>query len=262
MTQPFDSIIACGDSFTEGCQSELKISVRQTWPGLVAEHFFVPVVNLGQGGASNYEIALQPLQAAASRLWPTNLHRPLILFTFTHDYRMPYYDFDLGKINSLFTIDVERIKGISRFSDVLVPALNQGLDDVENRYAVSSRIKEKIDGYQHQTHAAINLANSLAKLMPQAKVLWGFGHCLYSDLEYDVRRDLNDRKKLHRQHYRHLDTCYNEDLPLRRPLQWISDQHQLWISKTDIHPNRKGIEAYARAMIEIIDRRFGTDHDK
>jgi hypothetical protein len=247
MSLPFDSIIACGDSYTEGCKDILSIGQEQTWPGQVAGYFSVPFVNLARGGSSNYEIALQPVQALEQNTWDFEPQRPLMIFTFTIDYRMPYYDFDLGRIHSVFTIDpkvLDRV-GSTRIRNLrsIMPYLRTGTELCDGTY----------DGYQLQTQSAIRVANRYKTLIPHAQIIWGFGHCNCSDIPYD-QRFIDDQ--LQQQWYPHLDSCYNEDLPLRRPLQWFSNRDQFWISSKDIHPDRRGIDAYAQAMIAVIKRRF------
>lgn len=257
---PFDSMIFCGDSWTYNHNSNQGITVETMWPAMVAEHFGLSHVNLGKGGASNYEIALQPVQALSEHRWPDHTQRPLIIFTFTHDYRMPYYDFDLARIDSFFSLNIKRLKGINKYAKAMRSMIERGLATVENRYMPSHGSQELMDGYQHQTRSAIALANGYTKIIPGATVLWGFGHCEFSELEYDQRR-LGDQ--IQQQHYQHLDSCYNEDLPLRRPLQWLSDEHRLWINNAnDIHPNMRGLEVYAKVMIDVIGQRFSSDRDK
>ena len=51
----FDFILACGDSFTEGCQDQIGKGVEGTWPGMLAERFGVPFANIASGGSSKVE---------------------------------------------------------------------------------------------------------------------------------------------------------------------------------------------------------------
>ena len=60
----------------------------------------MPWVNLAEGGSSNYDIALQPIQHTYDK--PSN--KPLFIFGFTVDHRITYFDYDLGKIKSFYTI--------------------------------------------------------------------------------------------------------------------------------------------------------------
>ena len=81
----FDSIIACGDSFTNYHLTPIKSS----WPHLLGQHYNVPVANLGKGGASNFEIALQPLQYMPDNI--EDFDNPLIIFGMTTPFRLPVY---------------------------------------------------------------------------------------------------------------------------------------------------------------------------
>ena len=58
----FDYILACGDSFTEGCQNIIKKGPEGTWPGMVAKYFDVPFDNIALGGSSNTIISYQPVR--------------------------------------------------------------------------------------------------------------------------------------------------------------------------------------------------------
>ena len=57
-----DRIIASGDSFTEGAKNVINITSVETWPARLGNKLNVPWVNLAEGGSSNYDIALQPIQ--------------------------------------------------------------------------------------------------------------------------------------------------------------------------------------------------------
>ena len=74
----FDSIIACGDSFTR----YHKTAIEKTWPSLLGEHYNVPWANLGKGGSSNYEISIQPLQNMPDNL--EQFKKPLIIYHTTN----------------------------------------------------------------------------------------------------------------------------------------------------------------------------------
>ena len=55
----------------------------------------MPVVNLSRGGASNTEISLQPLNTLSK------FERPLLIFGFTVDYRIPYFN-SMGNLHSMY----------------------------------------------------------------------------------------------------------------------------------------------------------------
>ena len=57
-----DKIIASGDSFTEGAKNVINITSVETWPARLGKKLNVPWVNLAEGGSSNYDVALQPIQ--------------------------------------------------------------------------------------------------------------------------------------------------------------------------------------------------------
>ena len=81
----FDFILACGDSFTEGCQDQIGKGVQGTWPGMLAERFGVPCANIARGGSSNTTIALQPVNTPHDEHWKGlgSATKPLIIFGFT-----------------------------------------------------------------------------------------------------------------------------------------------------------------------------------
>ena len=112
----FDFILACGDSFTEGCQNIIGLGPEGTWPGLLAKKYNVPFANLASGGASNTLIALQPVNTPHGQLslghsteWKglENAKKPLIIFAFTVLDRWTYFDGDMGRVTSHFSIDPE-----------------------------------------------------------------------------------------------------------------------------------------------------------
>ena len=79
----FDSIIACGDSFTKYHMT----ADGDMWPNLLSRHYEVPYANLARGGSSNYEIALQPLQHTPDNM--EQFKKPLIIFGMTTPWRLP-----------------------------------------------------------------------------------------------------------------------------------------------------------------------------
>ena len=95
-----DKIIASGDSFTEGAKNVINITSVETWSPRLGKKLNVPWVNLAEGGSSNYDVALQPIQHIDDK--PSN--KPLFIFGFTVDHRITYFDYDLGKIKSFYTL--------------------------------------------------------------------------------------------------------------------------------------------------------------
>lgn len=251
---PFDSIIACGDSFTEGCCDQININIEDTWPGQVAAHFRVPFVNLACGGASNYEIALQPISDPNCMHLECAPFRPLLIFAFTIDYRLPYYDFQLGRLQSCFSVLPEHLDRWPAGRDQKQHA-RQGFLPVRpchiKQNPAAAQTGLCLDGYQFQTFQAIQTAMRWKKLIPTAKILWGFAHSDHADLPYDQHWEDNLQR-----HYGYKDHCFNEYLPGRCSLQNFSCSNHLWISANDCHPNKQGIDLYAKVMIDVMIKHF------
>ena len=87
----FDYILACGDSFTEGCQDIIGKGPEGTWPGILANHYGVPFDNIARGGSSNTTISMQPILEWNNIKNLSNAKKPLLIFGFTMHSRLTYY---------------------------------------------------------------------------------------------------------------------------------------------------------------------------
>jgi hypothetical protein len=237
----FDYIIACGDSFTEGCKNTLDICIQDTWPGQLGRALEVPWVNLAEGGASNLDIALQPIQHFTTQTPPK---KPLFIFGFTVDHRPTFYNYKTGKISSFYTTLPEQIDQ------------HEGLVHME-RVQLRTQIKlgmlpvdEYVDTYQLQTIRAIEIANNYKKLYADATVMWGFIHSYLPEENIKVK-DLHTTRPTE---YDHMDTCFNTHLEGCVPLQSITHDKKYWVSKYDCHPNRNGIRKYMKFFKQILDK--------
>lgn len=237
----FDYIIASGDSFTEGVRSELGIQVQDTWPGQLGRQLGVPWVNLAQGGTSNLDIALQPIQHFNESTPPK---KPLFIFGFTVDHRATYYDYTVGGIKSFYTTLPEEI---------------DQFDELHYMERVQLRAQTKLgllpvhnypDTYQLQTVRAIEIANNYKKLYANATVLWGFIHS-YLPTENIHVKDKHTKLAFK---YPHMDTCFNTHLDNCASLQSLTDDPKYWMSRRDCHPNLKGITKYKDFFKTILDK--------
>ena len=238
----FDAIIACGDSFTEGHRNELGITISETWPGKLANHYDIPFENLAQPGACNLDIAMQPL-----RFQKGQYSKPLYLFNFTIDERLLIIDPQIGNdVTSLYSLLEEDLVGIP-FAEMYRSLINHLL------ITMSSNSE---DGFQCHTQRAIELANNMSILNPNAIVRWGFIH---SDRHNDEHTIFN-RGGLHLDNstevkFPHMSTCYNSHINFR-PLQNAIKDKKYIISDQDGHPNRLGLQKLTDTMIGIIEDEF------
>lgn len=237
----FDYIIASGDSFTEGCKNSLEIGIQDTWPGQLGRELGVPWVNLAQGGTSNLDIALQPIQHFSETTPPK---KPLFIFGFTVDHRPTYYDYSSGGIKSFYTTlpeEVDQFAELHYMERLQLRAQTKlGLLPVDNY----------TDTYQLQTIRAIEIANNYKKLYANATVMWGFIHS-YLPTENIYVKDIHTKLDFE---YPHMDTCFNTHLDGCVPLQSITNDKKYWLSRRDCHPNLKGITKYKNFFKQILDK--------
>lgn len=252
----FDCIIACGDSFTEGTRSVLNISVGETWPGLLARKFNIPFINLAHGGASNYDIALQPMTSDYESLVGARYKKPLFIFGFTIHHRLTYFNYFTGQLESFFTVLPEYISDsdnlhVRSIEPVAISGLRERRHQLNESRFYSKMEGQKLDSFLYATHAAIEIAHNVKIINPEAEILWGFIHSNTPFNEYDFYAE--DQKHLW---YKHKDTNFNEYLPGRKSLQYLSDEKELWVSPTDCHPNQRGMQLYADALESIIIQKY------
>ena len=259
----FDYLIASGDSFTEGCKNVLDITEAHTWPGQLGRSLNVPWANLAWGGASNYDIALQPVQHIHKWCTQNPGEKPLLIFAFTIDYRIPYYSYERGLVKSFYTVLPEEIehgvhdKNIQNQlkADAIVGTQANGnlLNKMNLEKTNPDDENPKIDGYLYQTYQAINVAKNYENLFKGAKVIWGFIHS--TDTGSDVRIKhcpvTNTQYKIN---WPHWDSCFNRFMPNNEPIQNLTAKKELWISENDCHPNPKGIEIYKDFFTNVIDK--------
>jgi hypothetical protein len=235
----FDSIIACGDSYTEGHRKALGIDISETWPAKIAKHFNVPYENLATGGASNLEIALQPLVSQK-----TQYEKPLYIFNFTIDERLLILSNEASApFDSLFSLLEEDTQHIS---------FSKEYRNIINYLLVKYKPNSEIDGFQTHTARAIELAHNVRKINPNASVLWGFIH---SD-KHEGKHQIFDRGGIDfdnnvKMAFPCMETCYNSSVDFR-PLQYFINEPELMISQQDTHPNRDGIKILADLMIGVL----------
>ena len=252
----FDYLICCGDSFTEGCQDLLDISMSETWPGLLGSKLGIPVANLASGGSSNYDIALQPVQKMHQFTTENPPKKPLFIFAFTIDHRIPYYDVLSGSVQSFYTVLPEHIDSLN--NDLITRKIisSTGALSVTQRTGLVGTL-DKTDPVQDycllQTNNAIKVANNYANLYKDATVVWGFIHS-YSPND-DVRTRIDSDINAYSVNFPYWQNCFNiyND---NKPLQNITNSKELWISKNDCHPNKKGLDHYSNWFYKFINTKF------
>lgn len=238
----FDSIISCGDSFTEGHRNVLGIDISQTWTAQVASNWGVPYENLGDAGASNLDIALQPVRHQTLKT-----KNPLYLFNFTIDERMPIISHHLGSdFTSLFSIlpeDIAHIPFSSNYRDLI------------NHFLITLD-KNGVDGFQSMTSRAIDIVHNITNINPNAHVLWGFMHADNKGEEHTIfDRGGNDTDNSINIQFTHTETCYNRHVDYK-PIEYFINDDQYKIGPHDGHPNKLGIKVFADIMTGIIKNEF------
>lgn len=238
LVKTFDSIIACGDSYTEGHRAVLGIGVDQTWPGKVAKHFDVPYENLAVGGACNLEIALQPMLSQQMQY-----ANPLYIFNFTIDERLLMLNSEPEKVfRTLFSLLEEDTQDIP-FSNEYRRIIN---------YFLTKHNSDGLDGFQTHTLRSIQLAHNVMTVNPNASVLWGFIHSdRMGDQDTIFDRGGFDFNNSATVNLPNIETCYNKYVG-HKPLQHFIDDNSMIISNQDPHPNFKGIKVLADHMTSII----------
>lgn len=258
----FDYIIASGDSFTEGCKNILGIPEANTWPGILGRELNIPWANLANGGASNFDIAIQPLQKIHKWCTQNPGEKPLLIFGFTIDDRIPFFNYNEGQIESYYTVLPELIEE-SNLSDIVKQRLildmksgsrrNQFFNHSMNIQKINNHNEDpRPDGFIMQTHNAIKIANNYANIFKGATVMWGFIHAYddHGDVTFRQCSSTNTRYNIK---WPHWDKCFNRFLD-NKPLQFLTSQTEYFISEEDCHPNQKGIELYKDFFKDIINK--------
>ena len=242
----YDYLLACGDSFTEGCQDIIGNGPEGTWPGVVAEHFKIPFSNIARGGASNTEISLQPLQSIIPEF--AKAKRPLIIFGLTMPYRLPYLMPSRGVIQSHHSILPEHmdedgyVRHLKTFALDMLNTYYPNMDDTEIRgRSTCDKPHEGIDGYLFATQQSIKIMMQYKIINPNAEVIWGWIHNTASNDRIDENLLLPYR-----------DNCFNKHLDWL-PLQHLTDNSwRYWLTTDDHHPNERGIQLIADFFIKLI----------
>ena len=278
----FDGIIACGDSFTWYNQNTFE----ETWPYILGQHYGVPVVNLGRGGASNFEIAFQPLQSDEYQFNETFMgeftpKNPLVIFGITTKFRIPMIFPKEGKMGSISSILPEDFGGPETID-------TYGVNNTAFLPMALSMLA--LDRYDIADYNAIKTMARLQTLMPHATVVWGSIHSqqvvpvLENDeldkddigFSHDVNRMKDYYQRLNNEGIENI--CFNEAmnwLPLESVNYNPDKQATLrtcwtpggdyFINRdnepgvTDMHPNAEGIQRIASQMIRCIDYRFSQN---
>lgn len=225
--ESFDGIIACGDSYTIGPVVDGTLFMEDSWPAILGKKLNLPVVNLSRGGASNTEISLQPLNTLSK------FERPLLIFGFTVDYRIPYFN-SMGNLHSMYGLldsdfvyenkrsDASNKIGLAKpwMQSFLLPTEN-GLTGVQNMFIES-----------------INRIFAWERLIPNSKVIWGVLHSTTAEgpaVEDCITNIIPEE---------YMASCFNIDNIPYEALSIIEYQ----ISPTDQHPNKEGLEIYANSI--------------
>jgi hypothetical protein len=271
MINEFDAIVACGCSYTQGERRKLNIGLNETWPGILAQELGVPFENLAISGADNYNIALQPY------LHQKNTYsKPLYIFNFTVDYRLPVFSYRYFTMESLHSILPEHLADTvypQHYENVINNLLERKVPnttfkirshEIHSRSALyeeeinlfenemifleneAIRNNDYVDGFQQLTKESIKQANRITSVIPNSQVIWGFIHADHSN-----RGDFRTRDIVEHTQFPFLDNCYNTYFD-NKSLQEFIDEKKLWISQEDIHPNQEGIDLIALLMKQHI----------
>jgi len=254
----YDYLLACGDSFTEGCQEIIGKGPQGTWPGIVAEHFNIPFSNIARGGASNTEIAWQPLQSNIPEF--AKAKRPLIIFGLTVSYRLPYINPSTGVIDTQYSILPEHMKDgwprhLRAFATEMLytyyPNLRRPIF-LKHQLGVSISNSDHIDhdvidSFLFATQQSIKIMMQYKIINPNAEVMWGWIHNTANNSRIDEKILLPYR-----------DNCFNKHLDWL-PLQHFTDadSEKYWLDEDDCHPNEKGIQLYADFFINLLENNNG-----
>jgi len=258
----FDSIIACGDSFTR----YHKTALEKTWPCLLGEHYNVPWANLAKGGCSNYEIALQPIQFQPdTHEWgnPNYLEfkKPLLIFGLTTPWRLPVFAPAEGRLSSIASI----------LPEDLIYNPYTGVDEKMYEGTINRGIIH--DWFQQIDIHAIELMHKWGQLFKDSTVLWGTIHFQWDDpgsvMTDTVKRGLEEEEGRIITLHRHVESkigksyCFNEITdwwPLQHCLGGDNNLHINWDDKSNLefnpidrHPTNEGIQLFADNLIKYID---------
>ena len=166
----FDSIIACGDSFTW----YHKTAIEKTWPALLGKHYNVPFLNLARGGASNFEIALQPLlQLNLDSYAPqpflnsysdmanmAQYKKPLIIFGLTTPYRLPVFEPKGCRIGSISSILPEHLRNVP----------HSGVDEKIHQHTINTALAK--DWFSQMDRLTVEYMYKWQYLIRSSNVLW------------------------------------------------------------------------------------------
>ena len=245
----FDFILACGDSFTEGCQDQIGLGTKGTWPGMLAERFGVPCVNLARGGSSNTTIALQPVNTPHFGEWQgiQGAKKPLLIFGFTVLDRWTYFNPDNGLIDSHFSIDPQFMAQTDNHGNFWTH---------QQRHlplnAIGRQIKfhdgQGVDCYTYSTIEAVKMEMQYESLIPGATVLWGFIHERIGPIAFlDTIKNLGDNT-VHppivsnkNMNWPSEHRCFNRWTNWEPMQRLFHLKREYWLTDTDGHPNLDGI---------------------
>jgi len=260
----FDFILACGDSFTEGCQERIGRGINGTWPGIVANHFGVPFANIATGGSSNTTIALQPVNTPHGNIqdgawidWSGigDSKKPLIIFAFTIMDRWTYFHPEVGTIHSHYSIDPQYMEGINgnKWTAMQKHIPIDAFGGYSGKWLKTTTGKPyQVENFLWATIQAIMTAMQYQSLIPNATVLWGFIH---EGSAYPFGKDITqlttfeDDIVVDGVVWPSMDSCFNKWFDYK-PLQRVLNEEDDIIGQGDRHPNRKGIQSIANIFIE------------
>lgn len=275
----FDGIIACGDSFTWYNQNVFE----DTWPYLLGQHYGVPVVNLGRGGASNFEIAFQPLQSDTYQKNETFMgefapKNPLVIFGITTMYRIPVLfpkEGVIGSLSSILPEDFGKEDNLPRYGFDIKAFLPMAMQMLAR------------EQYDIADYKAVKMMARLQTLMPHATVMWGSIHTQTSEpfIEADGKVDSGENILNHgftkdiarlKDYHNRLNNEGIENICFNQAIDWaplcsvhhtsddnwknfhpagdyfINDGRYLE-QRRDFHPNAEGILKLKDGIIDCID---------
>ena len=257
----FDFILACGDSFTEGCRDQIGLGTKGTWPGMLGERFGVPFANIAQGGSSNTSIALQPvntphggpIEDRGGIEWNGlgNAKKPLIIFAFTVMDRWTYFNPDQGRIDSHFSIDPQYMADTNNYGNYWTNQ-QQHLPIKAMGRSMKTHDGHGIDCYTYSTIQAIKLAMQYESLIPGATVLWGFIHERVGPEAFlNNIKNIGDNTidppilKYKDMNWPNEGSCFNQFTNWEPMQRLFHTKREYWLTDTDGHPNLDGISLMA-----------------
>ena len=254
-----DLILACGDSYTEGCQDIIGKGVNGTWPGVVANHFGVPCMNLAEGGSSNTAIALQPVNTPLDEHWKEILggaKKPLIIFAFTVMHRWTYFHPHYGGIQSHYSVDPQHMDKNNGSGNEWIHLQKhipiKAFESYTNWAKTTTGKDYQVENYTWATMIAVKTAMQYQSLIPGATVLWGFihEHSGAQSFGKDIKQLLNNDGDIivDGVDWYSMGNCFNKWFDYK-PLERVIKEDDI-ISPNDTHPNSKGIQSIANIFIE------------